>query len=135
MRNGHYTKSDITDLRIIERDKEKNIAREVMALVDGYSIRSYGLKEVYINQIKSLEQEKRYLLANVPAKFSVIAELVEKKASGHGGRRAGSGAKKSGKEIKKTRSIRMTDYEYKKVQEFLFDLRLHESREVNQDGD
>lgn len=127
MRNGHYTKSDIIDLRIIERDKKKNIAREAIAILDDFCIRSYGLKEVYINQTKGTEQEKRYSLENVPAKFAVIAALVEKKAVGHGGKRFGSGQKKSGREVRKTRSFRLTEKEFAAVCKFINEMRNNEN--------
>lgn len=146
MRHGHFTAADIKDLKIIERDDDKNIAREVIAVVSGYHfadcfagsycLRSYGLKEIYIKKIKqgyfdrdkSHEQEKRYPLEAVPPLFAAVSKIVEKKAAGHGGSRAGAGRKKSGKEIKQTRSIRMTDKEYAAVCKLLDDMRIHESK-------
>lgn len=128
MRRRHFTKSDIKEMKIIDHDKEKNISREAIAMVGRYCIRSYGLKEIYIKKYKSLEPEEKYLIENVPQKFAVVAEIVDKKAVGHGGCRPGAGRKKSGKEVKKTRSIRMTEKEYAAVCKLLDDMRIHESK-------
>ena len=134
MRNGRYTAADIIKLKIIEHDGEhRREARAVIAKYLSYfkqhssrryCVRSFGQQEIYIKKLKAAEPEEKYMLADVPPEFVAIAALVEKKAVGHGGRRTGAGRKRARtEEIKKTRSIRMTDAEYAKVREFLLELR------------
>lgn len=48
---------------------------------------------------------------------------TEKENTGWGGRRKGSGAKRTLPPGARTRSIRMTDGEYKKIKEYLSELR------------
>ena len=123
MRNGHYTKSDIRELKIVEGDKRKNVARHAVALVGDYCITSMGLKEVFINQ--NGKQGKRYSIDNVPPLLKVVAEIVEKKGAGRGGWRLGAGRKLvlTEPEKKKTRSFRLTDAEFFRVQEFIESMR------------
>ena len=71
-------------------------------------------------------QKKSYnRIEKIPAKYQMVAEIIRKKANGRGGRRLGAGRPKTVGILdeKKTRSFKLTEYEYMKVKEYISELR------------
>ncbi|BAL84782.1 hypothetical protein SELR_pSRC600300 (plasmid) [Selenomonas ruminantium subsp. lactilytica TAM6421] len=122
MRNGHYTAGDIEGLTIMPADKAKDIVQTACGRVDGVLIWSNGF-DITIGE---LNQKKGYnRIDKIPAKYQLVAEIIRKKANGRGGRRLGAGRPKTVgiMDEKKTRSFKLTEYEYMKVKEYILDLR------------
>lgn len=125
MRNGHYTAGDVKGLTITPADKKKHIVQTAYGKVDGVLIWSNGF-DINIGEGKDKitfsglfdQFEKK-----IPAKYQVVAKIILKKAKGPGGNRLGSGRPKTVSIEKKTRSFKLTDYEYMKVKEYILQLR------------
>ena len=82
---------------------------------------------------KSLWQKKVYAnfkKCEVPVLYATVAEIVYKKAYGHGGFRPGAGRKKDEDKIpKKTYSFRLTVAEQIRVKQFIEDMRKEDGRQ------
>lgn len=122
MRNGHYTAGDIKDLTIVPANKKKDIVQTAYGRVDGVLIWSNGF-DIAIGE---LSQKKSYnRIDKIPAKYQMVAEIIRKKANGRGGKRLGAGRPKTVGILdeKKTRSFKLTEYEYMKVKEYISEIR------------
>lgn len=122
MRNGHYTAGDIEGLTITPANKKKHTVQTAYGRVDGVLIWSNGLDW----EIGEGVAKKSYSrIEKVPAKYAKVAEIIRKKADGRGGRRLGAGRPKTLEpwEEKKTRSFKLTEYEYIKVKAYIQKLR------------
>ena len=125
MRNGHYTAGDIEGLTITPADKKKNTVQTAYGRVDGILIWSNGF-DIDIGEGKNKitfsglfdQFEKK-----IPSKYKVVAEIIRKKALGRGGHRMGAGRPKTDAPEKRTRSFKLTEYEYLKVKEYIMQLR------------
>ena len=127
MRDGHYTAGDIKELTIVPADKKKHMAQTAYGKVDGVLLWSNGF------DIEIGEKENKIVFNGlfdkfediIPVKYQKVAEIIRKKAAGRGGRRQGSGRPKtlSVYEEKRTRSFRLTNYEYTMVKEYISQLR------------
>ncbi|WP_256211565.1 hypothetical protein [Selenomonas ruminantium] len=120
MKNGHYTASDIEELTIIPADKKEGTVQTAYGRVEGTKIWSNGL-DFTIGE--GIEKEHYSRLEKIPSKYQVVAEIIRKKASGKGGHRMGAGRPKMDGPVKKTRSFKLTEYEYMKVKEYILELR------------
>lgn len=122
MRNGHYTAGDIEDLTIVPANKKNDIVQTAYGRVDGVLIWSNGF-DIAIGE---LSQKKSYnRIDKIPPQYQMVAEIIRKKANGRGGRRLGAGRPKTVGILdeKKTRSFKLTEYEYMKVKEYILQLR------------
>ncbi|WP_303816705.1 hypothetical protein [Selenomonas ruminantium] len=122
MRNGHYTAGDIEELTIVPANKKKDIIQTAYGRVSGVLIWSNGL-DITIGE---LSQKKNYKqIEKIPTEYQLVAEIIRKKANGRGGRRLGAGRPKTVGILneKKTRSFKLTEYEYMKVKEYILYLR------------
>ena len=127
MRNGHYTAGDIEGLTVTPADKTKHTVQTAYGRVDGVLIFSNGFDieigeqndKIIFNGLFDQFEEK------IPAKYQLVAEIIRKKANGRGGKRFGAGRPKTFSiyEEKKTRSFKLTNYEYLKVKEYILQLR------------
>ena len=127
MRNGHYTAGDIEGLTVTPADKTKHTVQTAYGRVDGVLIFSNGF------DIENGERKDKIVFnglfdqfeKKIPAKYQIVAEIIRKKANGRGGKRFGAGRPKtlSIYEEKKTRSFKLTNYEYLKVKEYILQLR------------
>lgn len=123
MRNGHYTKTDINWLNVSRSGKI------CYAEVDGHIVGSNVPRGViWITKTDSERNHYDHIyleVREVPEKWRVVAEIVDKKARGRGGTRIGSGRKPFLKESekKRARSFRLTDAEFFRVQEFIEKMR------------
>lgn len=122
MRNGHYTAGDIEGLTITPANKKKHTVQTAYGRVDGVRIWSNGI-DYEIGEGTKTEIFSR--IEKVPAKYAKVAEIIRKKAQGRGGRRFGAGRPKTlePQEEKKTRSFKLTEYEYGKVKAYIQKLR------------
>ena len=122
MRNGHYTAGDIEGLTITPANKKKHTVQTAYGRVDGVRIWSNGI-DYEIGEGTKTEIFSR--IEKVPAKYAKVAEIIRKKADGRGGRRFGAGRPKTlePQEEKKTRSFKLTEYEYGKVKAYIAKLR------------
>lgn len=122
MRNGHYTAGDIEGLTITPANKKKHTVQTAYGRVDGVRIWSNGI-DYEIGEGTKTEIFSR--IEKVPAKYAKVAEIIRKKAQGRGGRRFGAGRPKTlePQEEKKTRSFKLTEYEYGKVKAYIAKLR------------
>lgn len=122
MRNGHYTAGDIEGLTITPANKKKHTVQTAYGRVDGVRIWSNGI-DYEIGEGTKTEIFSR--IEKVPAKYAKVAEIIRKKAQGRGGRRFGAGRPKTlePQEEKKTRSFKLTEYEYIKVKAYIQKLR------------
>ncbi len=124
MRNGHFTQSDIETLTVNKPTKKGISQTATCKLKDGCQLWSDGLTIQIHSELASFDGRQDYNdIRKVPEKYKVVAELVRKKASKHGGYRIGAGRTESDEPTKKTRSFRLTAYEYIKVKEFIENLR------------
>ena len=127
MKNGRYTAGDIVDLIVIPRNKEKNITQVAIAtLKDGCKIWSNGIDFQIHAELHSFDGRKIFFnIKAIPEQYAVVAEVVRKKANGRGGWRLGAGRKKTlrGSKEKRTRSFKLTEYEYVKVKKYIEELR------------
>ena len=122
MRNGHYTAGDIEGLTIVPANKDKDTVQTANGRVEGVLIWSNGF-DITIGE---LNQKKSYnRIDKIPTKYQLVAEIIRKKANGRGGRRLGAGRPKTVgiMDEKKTRSFKLTEYEYMKVKEYILELR------------
>ena len=127
VRKGHYTAGDIEGLTIVPADKKNHVVQTAYGRVDGVLIFSNGFdieigereEKIIFNGLFDQFEEK------IPAKYQMVAEIIRKKANGRGGKRFGAGRPKtlSVYEEKKTRSFKLTNYEYMKVKEYILQLR------------
>ena len=127
MRNGHYTAGDIEGLTIVPANKKKHLVQTAYGRVDGVLIFSNGF------DIEIGERENKIIFnglfdqfeKKIPAKYQVVAEIIRKKANGRGGQRFGAGRPKTVgiMDEKKTRSFKLTEYEYMEVKEYILQLR------------
>ena len=131
MRNGHYTAGDIEGLTITPANKKKHTVQTAYGRVDGVRIWSNGI-DYEIGEGTKTEIFSR--IEKVPAKYAKVAEIIRKKAQGRGGRRFGAGRPKTlePQEEKKTRSFKLTEYEYGKVKAYIAKLRNKKSVNKNQ---
>jgi len=122
LRNGHYTAGDIEGMTIIPGNKRNNTVQVAYGRVDGVLIWSNGF-DITIGEADKKKNYNR--LENVPAVYQVVAEIIRKRANGRGGHRLGAGRPKTVGilEEKKTRSFKLTNYEYLKVKEYILQLR------------
>ena len=118
MRNGHYTAGDIEGLTVVPPKKGK--VQTAYGRVNGVLIWSEGL--IYAIG-EGLEKKSYQRIEHVPSEYKVVAEIIRKKALGRGGRRIGAGRPKTELYEKKTRSFKLTAYEYMKVKEYIAELR------------
>lgn len=118
MYKGHYTEKELSKF-----NGEKNKWASAVLEVENLEIWSNGI-DVVFTKLKNRERRDYRRIENIPEKYRTVAELIRKKASQHGGHRLGAGRKKtSDSGLRKPRTIRMTDYEYKKVKNLLEELR------------
>ena len=131
MRNGHYTAGDIEGLTITPANKKKHTVQTAYGRVDGVLVWSNGL-DYAIGEGADKKSYSR--IEKVPAKYAKVAEIIRKKAQGRGGRRFGAGRPKTlePQEEKKTRSFKLTEYEYGKVKAYIAKLRNKKSVNKNQ---
>ena len=131
MRNGHYTAGDIEGLTITPANKKKHTVQTAYGRVDGVRIWSNGI-DYEIGEGTKTEIFSR--IEKVPAKYAKVAEIIRKKAQGRGGRRFGAGRPKTlePQDEKKTRSFKLTEYEYGKVKAYIAKLRNKKSVNKNQ---
>ena len=122
MRNGHYTAGDIEGLTITPANKKKHTVQTAYGRVDGVRIWSNGI-DYEIGEGTKTKIFSR--IEKVPAKYAKVAEIIRKKAQGRGGRRFGAGRPKTlePQDEKKTRSFKLTEYEYGKVKAYIAKLR------------
>lgn len=122
MRNGHYTARDIEGLTIVPSNKGKDIVQTAYGKVDGVLIWSNGF-DITIGEAGKKKIYNR--LESIPDIYRVVAEIIRKKATGRGGNRFGAGRPKTigVMKEKKTRSFKLTNYEYLKVKEYILQLR------------
>ena len=118
MYKGHYTERELSNFNG-EKDRWASAVLEMANL----KIWSDG-EIIELQNTKTRKKETFRNIKAIPPTYRTVAELIRKKASKHGGHRLGAGRKKiEGTDLKVPRTIRMTDYEYKKVTEYLADLR------------
>ena len=120
VRNGHYTAGDIENLTVIPADKDKNTVQTAYGKVEGVLIWSNGL-DYAIG--KGVGKKNYSRLDKIPSEYKVVAEIIRKKALGRGGHRIGAGRPKTDAPEKRTRSFKLTEYEYQKVKEYILQLR------------
>lgn len=118
MYKGHYTERELS-----KKDGEKG--RWASAVLEMANLKIWSDGDII--ELQSTKTRKKETFRNIkaiPPTYRTVAELIRKKASKHGGHRLGAGRKKiEGSDLKVPRTIRMTDYEYKKVTEYLATLR------------
>ena len=131
MRNGHYTQSDIMELNVYRETQKIQIA--VATLKNGAKIWSNGIDVEITENPKVFGKKKVYAnfkKCEVPVLYATVAEIVYKKAYGHGGFRPGAGRKKDEDKIpKKTYSFRLTVAEQIRVKQFIEDMRKEDDRQ------
>ena len=125
MRNGHYTQSDIIELNVYKEPKQAQVA--IATLKSGTQIWSNGI-DVHITENPDGSGKKQvyknFTKDKVHPVYATVAEIVQKKAYGHGGFRPGAGRKKDENKIpKKTYSFRLTVAEQIRVKQFIEDMR------------
>lgn len=122
MRNGHYTAGDIKELTITPADKKRGFVQTAHGRVNGILIWSNGF-DISIGELNQKRNYNRIEL--IPAEYQKVAEIIRKKANGRGGKRLGAGRPKTLGVLdeKKTRSFKLTAYEYKRVKEYILQLR------------
>ncbi len=125
MKDGHYTQSDIVELNVYKEPKRAQVA--IATLKSGTQIWSNGM-DVHITENPGGSGKKQVYMNFTKDKvhpiYATVAEIVYKKAYGHGGYRPGAGRKKDENRIpKKTCSFRLTTDECEKVKRFIEDMR------------
>jgi hypothetical protein len=122
MKNGHYTKADIVELNTYKESKFVRVA--VAELISGTKIWSNGLDVQIIEPSGEKQMYMDFTKDKIPAVYAVVAEMVCKKAYGHGGYRPGAGRKKDESKAPKIAcSFRLTAEEREKVKQFINDMR------------
>jgi hypothetical protein len=118
MYKGHYTERDLSNF-----SEEKDKWASAVLAEENLEIWSNGL-DITFTKLQNRERKNYKRVKNIPEKYRTVAELIRKKASKHGGHRLGAGRKKTAESgLRVPRTIRMTDYEYRKVVGFLATLR------------
>jgi len=125
LRDGHYTKADITELNVYKEPGRVQVA--VATLKNGAKILSNGF-DIEITENPKAFSEKQvytnYKKCKVPDLYATVAEIVYKKAYGHGGYRPGAGRKKDESKAERSpRTFRLTGIEYQKVKTFIEEMR------------
>ena len=115
MRNGHYTSGDIDSLKVTPANKREHTCQTASCHVNGVFVWSDGV-DVQIGE--TLYQWSR----DIPPKYAKVADIVQKKARGRGGRRIGAGRPKDYTNQRKAFSFWLSAGEYGVVMEALHNM-------------
>jgi len=116
MRDGHYTAGDMEGLKVTPANKREHTCQTASCHVDGVFLWSDGV-DVQIG-------ETLYPWAGgIPPQYVKVADILQKKANGRGGRRTGAGRKRDyGRAQRKPYTFRLDAGEYLVVMEALHEM-------------
>ena len=126
MRNGHYTKGYIKELKVYPASGEKCQSASCRIRDTAFVLFSNGaVVQVRNEETHDHRELNIFLNAKTEPLWYVVAAYLRGKALGHGGHRLLAGRKPSpaSHPERRPRTIRMSEYEYQQVKNLLSKLR------------